>query len=211
MTSLSRTERGLLADLLDDVGPDAPTLCGDWTTRDLAAHLVARDRRPLSLPGLVLSTFSGLTERTRRGLRDGTGFAHLVELVRQGAPVWSPLGFPPTESAANTIEFFVHHEDVRRAAPGWQPRELDAGTEARLWHRLRPSASMLLRGAAGTVTLRTPDGHEVSAGSGEPHVHVTGPPSELVLCAFGRQDHARVDYSGDPDAVERLRAAALGV
>ena len=42
MTSLARRERLALADLAEQLGPDAPTLCGDWSTRDLLAHLVVR-------------------------------------------------------------------------------------------------------------------------------------------------------------------------
>jgi hypothetical protein len=29
-----------LCDLFEELGPDAPTLLGAWTTRDLAAHVV---------------------------------------------------------------------------------------------------------------------------------------------------------------------------
>ena len=53
MTSLAESERALFADLLAEVGPDAPTLCGDWTTRDLAAHLVVRERRLDATPGIT--------------------------------------------------------------------------------------------------------------------------------------------------------------
>ncbi|MGH8869785.1 MAG: TIGR03085 family metal-binding protein [Actinomycetes bacterium] len=210
MTALAHTERAQLADLLDASGPDAPTLCGDWTTRDLAAHLVARDRRPLSLPGLVVPALGGLTERTRRGLRDSRSYEDLVGVVRQGAPAWSPVGFPPTERAANAVEYFVHHEDVRRAKPGWEPRALDDAHQSALWRRLRSAASLLVRRADGTVTLRRADGAQVSTGRGEPHVVVTGEPAELMLCAFGRQEQARVEYEGDPTAVTRLRGAPLG-
>ena len=50
MTAASR-ERAALVTTMRAVGPDAPTLCGDWTTRDLAAHLVLRERRPDAAPG----------------------------------------------------------------------------------------------------------------------------------------------------------------
>src|SRR5262249_6128699 len=36
-------ERQRLCDLLDELGPRAPTLLGPWTTQDLAAHLVLRE------------------------------------------------------------------------------------------------------------------------------------------------------------------------
>ena len=43
--SHARDERSALVASLRDAGPDAPTLCAGWTTRDLAAHLdEPRDR-----------------------------------------------------------------------------------------------------------------------------------------------------------------------
>ena len=49
--SYSREERRALCELLDETGPDAPTLCEGWTTGDLAAHLVLRERRPDAAAG----------------------------------------------------------------------------------------------------------------------------------------------------------------
>src|SRR5258707_15403207 len=47
-------ERARLSDLFDELGPQAPTLLAPCTTRDLAAHLVLRERDYLPRPGLVL-------------------------------------------------------------------------------------------------------------------------------------------------------------
>lgn len=211
MTLLSVYERTGLAELLGQVGPDHPTLCGDWTTRDLAAHLVARDRRPHSLPGLVFGPLSRLTEHTRRRLRDSRDYPDLVDLVRQGAPAWSPVGFPPTEASVNAVEFFVHHEDVRRAGPGWKRRDIDPTHERVLWRRLRSAAPLLLRRFDGEVVLCDPDGRQVSVRSGEPTVVLTGPPSELLMFAFGRQGHAEVELGGDVDAGRSLATMSLGI
>ena len=46
MSTFAKRERLLLADLLEAEGPEAPTLCEGWSTRDLAAHLIVRERRP---------------------------------------------------------------------------------------------------------------------------------------------------------------------
>src|SRR5699024_2731605 len=46
--TFSSSERSALAQTLLDKGPDAPTLCGDWTTRDLAVHLWIRENKPLA-------------------------------------------------------------------------------------------------------------------------------------------------------------------
>jgi hypothetical protein len=53
---LARQDRLALCDLFDELGPDAPTLNEGWSTADLAADLVARDRRPDSVPGLLAAT-----------------------------------------------------------------------------------------------------------------------------------------------------------
>ena len=47
-------ERARLADLFDELGPEAPTLLTPWTTRDLAAHLVLREHDYVAGPGLVV-------------------------------------------------------------------------------------------------------------------------------------------------------------
>ena len=81
MTSLARTERSALADLLDQIGPDQPTLCEGWTTRDLAAHLIARERRPDTLPGVD-------------SLTNTTEYAVHLEDVRRAQPDWRPRELP---------------------------------------------------------------------------------------------------------------------
>ena len=60
-------------------------------------------------------------------------------------------------------------------------------------------------------TLEAPGFGRIEARRGTPHVHLLGPPGELLLFVFGRQDVARVEVSGPPDAAERLRTARLGL
>ncbi|MEN3358667.1 MAG: hypothetical protein V7637_2649, partial [Mycobacteriales bacterium] len=59
MTDHASAERAAVADLLDSLGPDAPTLCEGWSTYDLAAHLALRDRVPAAWPGIALRRFAG--------------------------------------------------------------------------------------------------------------------------------------------------------
>ena len=51
---IDERERLQLCDLLQELAPDAPTLCAGWTTSDMAAHLVLREhfRRWGDEPGL---------------------------------------------------------------------------------------------------------------------------------------------------------------
>jgi hypothetical protein len=43
-----------VSDLLDELGPQAPTLLPPWAARDLAAHLVLREHDYLAARGLVV-------------------------------------------------------------------------------------------------------------------------------------------------------------
>jgi uncharacterized protein (TIGR03085 family) len=203
--SLARRDRIGLCDLLDELGPDAPTLCAGWSTRDLAAHLVARDRRPDSVPGLVFDPLNGWSEHVRRGEAERP-YADLVTRLRAGPPRWSPLALPSVERLGNTHEFFVHFEDVRRAETGWTARTLDEEAEADLWKVLGWMRRRAFKAVPIGVVLNRPDGASMRASSGEPDVTITGPPGELLLYAFGRESHALVDVDGPADAVAALEA-----
>jgi uncharacterized protein (TIGR03085 family) len=208
MPPLSRTERAALVDLLEEVGPDAPTLCEGWTTRDLAAHLALRERSPAAI-GIQVAPLSGLTDRVQDSYAERP-WPELVELVRSGPPPWSVFAIPKVERAANKFEMFVHHEDVRRAQPGWEPRVLPDKVQDSLWSGLGKIAKLWLRSTPGTLVLRRPDGSSITVGSGEGTVTVTGEPAELALFAAGRQAHARVELEGDPADVARVRGADFG-
>ncbi|TSD96084.1 TIGR03085 family protein [Skermania sp. ID1734] len=199
--TLAQRERQALAATMAETGPDAPTLCGDWTVRDLAAHLVIRERRPDTGPGILIKQLAGYTERVRRKVAREE-FAHLLDQIRSGPPVWSPLR--PVDTFANTTEMFVHHEDVRRGRPGWEPRRLDDRDEATLWSAVRRMGRMAYRSAPVTVVLATPDGRrEVVHKGGDSTVTITAKPSELLLHAFGR-DEVRIEATGEPHAVQAV-------
>jgi hypothetical protein len=63
--TLAQRERAELADLLDEVGPDHPTLDEGWQTQDLLVHLLIRERRPDTVPGVMaeLPVLSGWSRR----------------------------------------------------------------------------------------------------------------------------------------------------
>ena len=208
--TFSRDERAALCLLLDDLGPDAPTLCEGWNTHDLAAHLVVRERRPDSGPGLLGGPLAAWTERVRLGERRRP-YRELVETLRGGPPVWSAFALPGADSLLNAVEFFVHHEDVRRAQDGWQPRELPREVEETLWRRLRGMSGRFFRRVPVGVQLRRPDGVTAPAKGGSPQVQLTGRPGELVLYGYGRRKQAVVTVEGDPDAVAQLEAAPVGL
>ena len=130
--SYSRDERLALAALLEETGPGAPTLCAGWQTGDLAAHLVLRERRPDAAAGVFGGPLAGHTARVQRRLSKRMTYAQLVQAFRNGPPRLSPLALPGLDERANTVEYFVHYEDVRRARPGWEPRDVDPGLSEEL-------------------------------------------------------------------------------
>jgi uncharacterized protein (TIGR03085 family) len=208
--SFASRERALLADSLEAAGPDAPTMCAGWDAFDLVAHMVARERRPDSSPGIMVPALAGWTERVRTGMKKQHTFAELVGLFRNGPPTLSLFSLPGVDSAFNRSEFFIHHEDVRRARPGWEPRVLHPKAEEGLWKQLTASAKLAMRKAPAGVTLSVPGGPSFVAREGDPMVTVSGPPSELTLYCSGRQSVALVETSGDSDAIKNLAAASFG-
>jgi uncharacterized protein (TIGR03085 family) len=210
MTTPATLERHQLAEELAAAGPDAPTLCEGWTTRDLAAHVILRESRPDAMPGVLVSALSGYTERVQRSIA-GRPFELLVKQVGSGPPWWSPTKLSAIDRLANTTEFFVHTEDVRRARPGWEPRELDPELTTDLLAALRRSTRLLARQAPEGVVLEPEGAEPIVVADEQPSVTVRGPVGELVLLLFGRQDQARLEYDGPDASVEALRAADLGI
>lgn len=211
---LDARERVQLCARFDELGPDAPTLCEGWTTFDLAAHLVVRERNPFAGPGILLGDkVPGLGKVTQAAMdREKTkGYDRVVERVRSGPPP-GPFAVPGLRTQINLVEYAVHHEDVRRA------NGLDARTgvddlQDALWPLFGRLARFALRGVPGgvTVVLRRPDGAERTVGGGDREVTVTGEPLELLLWAYGRGDHAQVDFDGAGDDVAAVRAAHLTI
>jgi uncharacterized protein (TIGR03085 family) len=199
VTTLAASERASLSDLLDRVGPDAPTLCEGWLTRDLTAHLVVRESRPDAVLGVVIRPLSGWTARVQKKFARGD-FTDLVNRLRGGPPIWSLFGMRGLGEILNNVEFFVHHEDVRRAAPQWEPRVLDNATNALLWKRSSQMAKRVLRSApAGIELVRSDTGQRHTVRPGQPVLTLTGAPQELLLYMFGRRDHALVELEGDAE------------
>ncbi len=111
-TAFAHRERLAMVALLAEVGPDAPTLCDGWTTRDLLAHLIVRERRPDAGAGLFVPPLAGYTERVRLGYRD-RDYQHLIRAFSR-PPWWSPVANPLADELVNSMEMFLHHEDIRR-------------------------------------------------------------------------------------------------
>ena len=189
-------ERRELCDLLLELGPDAPTLCAGWTTADLAAHLLLREH------------FHRWSDALRAAEK-AKGLPAMVARLRAGAPL-IPWRLPRIRNVFNGLEYFIHHEDVRRAN-GREPRPSRADLEAIAWRmtgfgarrvarRMRPHGLELVR----------PDGTRRLYGSGD-RATLRGPATELILYLGGRRSTARVALEGAPEAVAAIEGADLSL
>lgn len=214
---LARSERAALADLLHEVGPDRPTLCQGWLTGDLLAHLLIRERRPDAALGVFLPPLAGWTARVSAGYRKRP-WVEQVELFRSGPPMYTPFGWGLLDEKANGMEMLVHHEDVRRGQPDWEPRILD---EAAVDEVVRMATSSLvlraLRKRGVPVTARLTDAgqrdrplilvpaknrevFDVPAG-----VVLLGGVVDILLWLTGRSA-VRIRFQGEPGDVAAVRA-----
>lgn len=207
MTAAQR-ERAALVETMRSVGPDAPTLCGDWTTRDLAAHLVVRERRLDAAPGIMIPALAGYTDKVQQQTASSTEWDDLLDRVASGPPLLSP--FKLLDPIANMGEMFIHHEDVRRAQSGWEPRPLDDATVSALTRGLAVMARMTLAKAPARLALRTPQGNTLATFGKGPALTITGEPQELLLFISGR-DAVRVEFDGDPETVAAVRNNRRGL
>jgi uncharacterized protein (TIGR03085 family) len=202
-------ERLALADSLLEAGPDAPTVCEGWLTRDLAAHIVVRERRPDASLGILLKPLQGHLKDVQDRVA-AEDYVTLVGKVRFPQAL-SLVRIDAVEEAMNLTEFFIHHEDVRRARPGWKPRSLSPSYEEALRKRVRSSARLAARKFPATIVVDSPGLATFEAGAGGERVAVSGAPGELLIFFTGRQRVADVEVSGPHDVVERLKAAHLGL
>jgi uncharacterized protein (TIGR03085 family) len=206
MTAAQR-ERAALVETMRDVGPNAPTLCGDWTTRDLAAHLVVREGRLDATAGVAVPFLAGYTAKVQRQVTQTTAWDELLAKIASGPPLYSP--FKLLDPIANLGEMFIHHEDVRRAQGGWEPRRLDDTLAKALGRGLPLMARLSLGKAPARVSLRTPDGNTLTTVGSGPELIVTGEPEELLLFLSGR-DEVRLTFS-DAQAAQAVRTARRGL
>ncbi|MGH9275987.1 MAG: TIGR03085 family metal-binding protein [Acidimicrobiales bacterium] len=209
---LDAQERLELCDLLDELGPSVPTLLEGWTAHDLAAHIVLRERDLVAAPCLVLpGPFERFAERRRAKLAASKDFAWLVGRIRSGPPVgFFRIGW--VRSFPNLNEFFVHHEDVRRAN-GLGPRSLTPALDAAVWRNVRRGSRYLSRrlDAAGLEIEWPATDERAMVRRGEPTARLSGPPGELLLYIFGRRAAAQVEVSGPPEAVAAVHGTHFGM
>jgi uncharacterized protein (TIGR03085 family) len=143
----------------------------------------------------------------QKEVTEQTDWDELVDKVASGPPLYSPLKL--LDPVANVAEMFIHHEDVRRAQPGWQPRVLEPGLATMLRRTLSLMGRLTLTKVPARVALRTPGGKTMLTAGHGPAVAVTGAPEELLLFSAGRV--AQVEFDGDEATVQAVRDAPKGL
>lgn len=214
--SFQQKEREKLGQLLIEVGPDAPTLCEGWTTKDLAAHLFIRERRTHKAAGYLVPALKSATEKEEAKVKSRP----YEEVVREWA-AGPPLHIKPLDKVMNVSENFIHHEDVRRgelidasssdASTHAQPREFSRAVEDKLMKAAKMMGSMAL-GSTGVPVILTPPNHPpVTLGGkrgvaeqGDRVVRVKGEPGELLLWVTGR-DAVVVEIEGDEADIAKVK------
>ena len=200
--TLAQQERNTLCDLFVELGSEAPTLCEGWSTADLAAHLVVRERRPDSGPGLVWPRWPATP--TRCGARCGSHA--LGEVGRERAERASV--------ASASLRRADEHGGVLR------PRRRRTSCATRLGTPPSPQSSPM---PCGRGRARR-DGEE-SPSYGRYHLTGTSRQRERFRAAPDsgggprRADHVRrrpprgskLEISGDAELIAQLRSASLGV
>jgi len=203
---LQRRERGALCDTLVAVGPDAPTMCEGWAAIDLASHIVVRERDAWTAPVILCGRLNGIVQRLQIAERS-SGFAKVVDRLRDGPP-WL-FRSTPQVVRLNTVEDWIHHEDVRRANGG-APRASDHQLDDVLWKGIGAAGKVAgLRLDDVGVEAVAPDGRRRSVKTGRSVVEIVGPPGEVLLYLTGRTQAAQVDLRGDAAAIERVQGSQL--
>lgn len=205
--NFARLERAALVASMRETGPDAPTLCAGWNNRDLAVHLILRERRLDAAAGIFVGALADHTASVSDSYANRP-WDELLLLLTEGPPWYSP--FRAGDRFLNLAEMFVHHEDVLRGGADperpFTPREVSPDLQRALETPLRTVGRRIMSSSPVRASMITPDGRELMrAGRGEP-VTVSGPVGELLLFAFGRAP-VNVEFSGSPVAVASLRSA----
>ncbi|MFC7487801.1 maleylpyruvate isomerase family mycothiol-dependent enzyme [Knoellia sp. CPCC 206453] len=189
-----RAEReDLIEDLagLDESQWDQRSLCGDWTVREVAAHLV--DNALTTRLGIVVAMARARFDFDRQnamGVARTLGDSPAETLANLRAVVDRRTG-PPAPVDSRLVEEVVHGEDIRRPL-GINHAYAAEAVERSLLYQAKTSVSMGggKQRIAG-VSLRATDA-DIVIGDGP---EVRGPALSLLLVTSGRSA-AHVDLDG---------------
>jgi len=209
--SLTSNERAAICDSFETYGPDAPTLCEGWNTRDLLAHMLVRERRPDASAGMFVPFLGKHLAHVTESYK-AEPWDTMIKTFRDGPPMLSLWAIPVLGDKMNLAEFFIHHEDIRRAKPEWASRETTKEFDDALWNPFKTMGRMFFRKSPVGVTLRSAGRDDIVVKKGERGVVLVGLPGEIVIHAFGRPlDKVHVVVQGDPADIEAFEASPRGM
>lgn len=209
MTSFARRERTAICQTLRKLGPEQPTLCQGWSTKDLLVHLIVRENRPDAAVGLFIPFLSSYTDSISNKYKEKS-FEELIAIFENGPKSPSPFSLPKVDELANTFEFLVHHEDILRAQSDYQPRKLTEEDAKFIWSRFTKSAVFFMRKVKVGVVAKTDQG-TYTLKRGNDVVTISGNVIDLVMFAFGRKNTTEINFEGNPTAVEKLKNSDLSL
>ncbi len=209
MTSFAQRERISICQNLRQLGPDQPTLCQGWTTKDLLVHLVVRENRPDAAAGLVVPFLSFYTDSIYKKFKDKS-FDELISIFENGPKSPSPFSLSAVDQLANTFEFLVHNEDILRAQANYQPRIFSDDDLKFLWSRFTKSAVFFMRKVKVGVVAKTEQG-TYTLKRGEEVVTISGNVIDLIMFAFGRKKNINIHFEGSSQAIEKLKNSNLNL
>lgn len=204
VSALAAAERRDLADYLDTLTPDEwerPSLCGEWSVRDVAAHVSSYEM--LSWPAvLALFARSGfsLNRSNQARLAEGRSLP-AGELTARLRTYAVPRGITSMFGSAIALtDGVIHHQDIRRALGHPRrvpPDRLTAALNFTPMARVLPAPANLrgIRVVAADL--------DWSHGTGP---EVRGPAEALLLALAGRpQALPELEGPGLPTLETRLR------
>jgi uncharacterized protein (TIGR03083 family) len=196
-------ERKALADDLRNLGTEEwarPSLCGDWTVRDVLAHMASGAKlTPPAFFGKMIGSGFSFDKVQEKGVAANRGVAPADTLANFESVVTS-VKHPPGPTQTWLGETIVHSEDIRRALGIQHKYPTDAVVTVAEFYK----GSNLLIGAKRRIaglTLHATDA-DWTTGTGP---EVSGPIVSLVMAMTGRKA-AGDDLAGEGVAMLRSRS-----
>lgn len=209
MRSGQHDEREAFARTFLTHGPESPTILPGWDAEDLLEHLIERERSAHLLIGARVPGPSRRRAAQVRAAWREQPWEDRIEAFRKGPGRFSPAG--TVDRLSGQGELLIHHEDLRRAQPGWQARRLPVEAAADAWRAVGLMAPLAMRVRA-EVTLVSPlGGRQFRSRRAAGSLRVHGEPLELLLWISGRDEVARVRVHGDEGALRALREGRRGL
>jgi len=177
-----------------------PSLCADWTVRDVLAHMTSAAKlTPPAFFGRMIGSGFSFDKAQEKGIAAQRG-ASPADTLANFESVLTSVKHPPGPNQTWLGETIVHSEDIRRALGIQREYPTDAVVTVADFYK----GSNLLIGSKNRIaglTLRATDA-DWSHGTGP---EVSGPILSLVLAMTGRKA-ADDDLTGDGVATLRSRS-----